>query len=111
MTNPPGTDIAINRCGAKMIIIAAIILQITAAFLALRQMGGKSAYGWAFIAVPLLFMGTVKAVDLAGYSTGINMEILSLLVGGSMYLGLLFISRIFRSYQQNLNLFKSITNY
>ncbi len=91
-----------------IIITAAIILQITAAILALRQMGGKSAYGWAFIAVPLLLMGTVKAIDLAGYSTGINMEVLTLLVGGSMFLGLVFISRIFRAYQQNLNLFKSI---
>jgi putative nucleotidyltransferase with HDIG domain len=91
-----------------MIIIAAIILPITAAILALRQMGGKSAYGWAFIALPLLLMGTVKAIDLAGYSLGINMEVLSLLVGTSMFLGLVFISRIFRAYQQNLNLFKSI---
>ncbi|MDH4212204.1 MAG: HD domain-containing protein [candidate division WOR-3 bacterium] len=91
-----------------IIIIAAIILQITAAILALRQMGGKSAYGWAFIALPLLFMGTVRAIDLAGYSIGINMEILTLLVGGSMFLGLVFISRVFRAYQQNLNLFKSI---
>jgi putative nucleotidyltransferase with HDIG domain len=91
-----------------IIMTAAIILQITAAVLALRQMGGKSAYGWAFIALPLLFMGTVKAIDLAGYSIGINMEVLSLLVGGSMFLGLVFISRIFRAYKQNLNLFKSI---
>ncbi|UCD04852.1 MAG: HD domain-containing protein [candidate division WOR-3 bacterium] len=95
--------------GAKMIILTlAIILQLTAAILALRQMGGRSAYGWAFIAVPLLFMGTAKAIDLAGYSIGINMEVLSLLVGASMFLGLVFITRIFRSYQQNLNLFKSI---
>ncbi len=91
-----------------IIIIAAIILQITAAILALRQMGGKSASGWLFIALPLLFMGTVKAIDLAGYSLGINMEILTLLVGASMFVGLIFVSRIFRAYQQNLTLFKSI---
>ena len=91
-----------------IILTLAIILQLTAAILALRQMGGRSAYGWAFIAVPLLFMGTAKAIDLAGYSIGINMEVLSLLVGASMFLGLVFITRIFRSYQQNLNLFKSI---
>jgi len=91
-----------------IILTLAIILQLTAAILALRQMGGRSAYGWAFIAVPLLFMGTAKAIDLAGYSIGINMEVLSLLVGASMFLGLVFITRIFRSYQQNFNLFKSI---
>ncbi|UCG29857.1 MAG: HD domain-containing protein [candidate division WOR-3 bacterium] len=91
-----------------IVIITAIILQITAAILALRQMGGKSASGWLFIALPLLFMGTVKAIDLAGYSLGINMEILTLLVGASMFVGLIFVSRIFRAYQQNLTLFKSI---
>jgi putative nucleotidyltransferase with HDIG domain len=91
-----------------IILTLAIILQLTAAILALRQIGGRSAYGWAFIAVPLLFMGTAKAIDLAGYSIGINMEVLSLLVGASMFLGLVFITRIFHSYQQNLNLFKSI---
>ena len=95
--------------GEKMIImIAAIILQITAAILALRQMGGKSAFGWFFIALPLLFVAAVKTMDLAGVSVGINVEILALLVGGSMFIGLIFLSRIFRAYHQNLTLFKSI---
>jgi len=91
-----------------LIILAAIILQVTAAVLALRQIGKKPAIGWLFIAVPLLVLGVVKLLDLAGFQTGIQPEILTLFVGASMFVGLIFVSRIFRAYNQNLTLLKSI---
>ncbi len=91
-----------------IIIIAAIILQIFSAFWALKQVGKRSAVGWLFIAIPLLSMGMVKLTDLAGFPLGIKPEFMTLFVGASMLLGLVFLSRIFRAYQQNLNIFKSI---
>jgi putative nucleotidyltransferase with HDIG domain len=91
-----------------IIILAAIILQVTAAVLALRQIGKKPAIGWLFIAIPLFVMGFVKFLDLVGVPTGIKPEILILFVGASMFVGLIFVSSIFRAYNQNLNLLKSI---
>jgi putative nucleotidyltransferase with HDIG domain len=93
----------------KMIIVlAAIILQVTAALLALRQIGKKPAIGWLFIAIPLFVLAFVKLLDMAGIPTGIKPEILTLFVGASMFVGLIFVSSIFRAYNQNLNLLKSI---
>jgi putative nucleotidyltransferase with HDIG domain len=91
-----------------IIIVSAIILQIISALWALKQVGRKSALGWLFIGVPLLVMGFVKLTDLAGIPLGIKPEFLTLFVGASMFLGLIFVSHIFRAYQQNLNIFKSI---
>jgi len=91
-----------------IIVIAAIILQITAALWALKQVGKNSALGWLFIAIPLLLMGMIKLTDLVRMPLGIRPEILTLIVGASMFLGLIFMSRIFHAYQQNLNIFKSI---
>jgi putative nucleotidyltransferase with HDIG domain len=91
-----------------IIILAAIILQVAAAVLALNQIGKKPAIGWLFIAIPLFVLGAVKLLDLAGFPTGIQPEILTLFVGASMFVGLIFISRIFRAYNQNLTLLKSI---
>jgi putative nucleotidyltransferase with HDIG domain len=91
-----------------IIVIAAIILQITTALWALKQVDKNSALGWLFIAIPLLFMGMVKLTDLVGMPLGIRPEFLTLFVGASMFLGLIFVSRIFRAYQQNLDIFKSI---
>lgn len=90
------------------IIIAAIILQIASALWALRQASKSSAPGWLFIAIPLLLMGVVKLMDLAGIPLGIKPEIITLFVGASMFLGLIFVSRIFQAHQKNLTLSKSI---
>ena len=49
-----------------LIILAAIILQVTAAVLALRQIGKKPAIGWLFIAVPLLVLGAGLVTWLRG---------------------------------------------
>jgi putative nucleotidyltransferase with HDIG domain len=91
-----------------IIIFAAIILQLVAALVALRQIGRKPAVGWLFIGTPLLLMGFVKLMDLAGMPAGISSEVLTLFVGASMFVGLIFISNVFRAYHQNLSLLKSI---
>lgn len=91
-----------------ILLLAAIILQLTAAILAFRQIEKKPAIGWLFIAIPLLAMGIVKGLELAGFPLGIQPEILGLVVGASMFIGLIFVSRIFRAYNQNLTLLKSI---
>ena len=91
-----------------IIVLAAIILQVTAALLALRQIGKKPAIGWLFIAIPLLALAFVKLLDMAGVPTGIRPEILTLFVGASMFVGLIFVSSIFRAYNQNLTLLKSV---
>jgi putative nucleotidyltransferase with HDIG domain len=91
-----------------ILLLAAIILQLTAAFLAFRQIGNRPAVGWLFIAIPLLAMGMVKGLDLAGFPLGVQPELLGLVVGASMFIGLIFFSRIFRAYNQNLTLLKSI---
>ncbi|MBE0434079.1 GAF domain-containing protein, partial [candidate division WOR-3 bacterium] len=90
------------------IIIAAIILQIASALWALKQASKSSAPGWLFIAIPLLLMGIVKSMDLAGIPVGIKPEILTLFVGTSMFLGLIFVSRIFQTHQKTLALSKAI---
>ncbi len=91
-----------------ILLLAAIILQLTAAFLAFRQIGNRPAVGWLFIAIPLLAMGMVKGLEIAGFPLGVQPEILGLAVGASMFIGLIFVSRIFRAYNDNLNLLKSI---
>lgn len=91
-----------------ILLLAAIILQLTAAILAFRQIEKKPAIGWLFFAIPLLAMGMVKGLELAGFPLGIQPEILGLVVGASMFIGLIFVSRIFRAYNQNLTLLKSI---
>jgi|GEM_PF-632025 len=91
-----------------IIILAAITLQVTAAILALRQSGKKPAIGWLFIAIPLLLLGAIKTLDLVGIPTGIQPEVLTLFVGASMFVGLVFVSKIFKAYHQNLTLLKSI---
>jgi putative nucleotidyltransferase with HDIG domain len=53
-------------------------------------------------------MGMVKGLEFAGFPLGIQPEILGLVVGASMFMGLIFVSRIFRAYNQNLTLLKSI---
>ena len=88
--------------------ITAIIIQIASAVWALKQASKHSALGWLFIATPLLFLGILKSLELTGFELGIKSEYINIFVGTSMFLGLIFVSRIFRAYQQNLNLFKSI---
>lgn len=90
------------------IIIAAIILQVSATILAFRQIGKKPALGWCFIGAPVLFMGLLKLLDLAGTPLGIESEITTLLAGASVFAGVIFVSSIFRAYNQNLTLFKSL---
>ncbi len=91
-----------------ILLLAAIILQLTAAILAFRHIGKRPAIGWLFVAIPLLAIGMVKGLELAGFPLGIQPEILGLVVGASMFIGLIFVSRIFRAYNQNLTLLKSI---
>ena len=91
-----------------ILLLAALILQLTAAFLAFKQIGHRPAVGWLFIAIPLLAMGLVKGLELAGFPLGLQPEILGLVVGASMFIGLIFVSRIFRAYNENLTLLRSI---
>jgi len=107
--NPLARILLFTQSENKMItILAAIILQVTAAILAFRQIGRKPTVGWLFIAIPLLFMGMIKLLDSIGISLGISSEIITLFIGASILVGLIFISSILRAYHQNLTLLKSI---
>lgn len=92
-----------------VILVASIIIQVTAAILALSYIRKSPGIAWMFIAIALMLMAIRRLLSLIGYPPAtILPEVITLVISLLMLAGVLFICDIFKEHRENVVHLKSM---